>query len=47
MYANRRFDKARQLLKVVARKNKAKVSNEEIDNIMFEFEFMGSGVVEE
>jgi MFS family permease len=47
MYANRRFDMARQLLKVVARKNKAKVSNEEIDNIMFEFEFMGSEVVEE
>ena len=35
------------MLKVVARKNKAKVTNEEIDNIMFEFEFTGSEVVEE
>ena len=44
MYANRRFGKTRQILKVVAHKNKAKVTKEEIDSIVFEFELMENEV---
>jgi hypothetical protein len=38
MYLNRRFDETRQILKIVAKKNGANISNEEIDNFIFEFE---------
>ena len=38
MYANRRFIEAKKILKVIARKNKADITNEEIDKFVFEFE---------
>lgn len=44
MYVNRKYDKTREILKEVALKNKAAVTNDEIDQIVFEFELMGSEV---
>lgn len=38
MYANRRYSETRQILKVVAKKNRAKITSLEIDAIIFEFE---------
>ena len=37
-YANRHYDETRKLFKLIARKNKAKITNEEIDKFIFEFE---------
>jgi len=37
-YINRRYDETREILKEVALKNKADVTNDEIDSIVFEFE---------
>jgi len=39
MYLNRKFDKTREILKEVALKNKADVTTDEIDQIVFEYEF--------
>ena len=38
MYINRNYNKTRQILKIVAQKNKAQITNQEIDEIVFEFE---------
>ena len=38
MYANRRFDETKEILKVIAKKNKADITSEEIDKIVFEFQ---------
>ena len=38
MYVNRNYNKTRQILKIVAQKNKAQITNQEIDEIVFEFE---------
>jgi len=38
MYANRRFDETRSILKVIAKKNKASITSGEIDKMVFEFE---------
>lgn len=53
MYANRRYDETREILKIIAKKNRASVTNEEIDNILFEYEgiadsaYIKNSVVEE
>lgn len=44
MYVNRNYDKTRELLKEVAKKNKAQVTTNEIDSIIFEFESMDSEI---
>jgi hypothetical protein len=44
MYANRRYDEAREILKIVAKKNGANISNYDIDNIVFENEGLDSRV---
>jgi putative MFS transporter len=38
MYANHRYGETRQILKIIAGKNGAAVTNDEIDNFLFEFE---------
>ena len=38
MYANRRYDETRQILKIIARKNNAEITNDQIEKIVFEFE---------
>ena len=38
MYANRHFDETRQILKVIARKNGASISDDQIEKFVFEFE---------
>jgi hypothetical protein len=38
MYVNRRFDETREILKIVASKNGAKITPMEISEILFEFE---------
>jgi hypothetical protein len=38
MYANRRYDEFRQILKILARKNRINISDDKIDSIVFEFE---------
>lgn len=38
MYANRRYDETRQILKIIARKNKAEITDDQIENFLFEFE---------
>jgi hypothetical protein len=38
MYANHRYDETRTILKVIAKRNGAAITNQEIENFLFEFE---------